>query len=76
MNTVKTVGDFVKLVRTMREYQKKYFDSKDAFSLGLAKKYEGLVDKAIKERDEREAAAAKKKQGELPGIAGNKGGAA
>ena len=63
MNTVKTVGDFVDLVRSMRIYQKEYFDNKKSCTLGLSKKYEALVDKAIMERDEREALAAKQRLG-------------
>ena len=55
MNTVKTVGEFIESVRKMREYQKHYFANPSSFSLGLAKIHEALVDKAIAERDQREA---------------------
>ena len=67
MNTVKTLGEFVELVRSMRMYQDIYFKKKDAISLGMAKKYESQVDAAIAERD---AKLAQKQQPELSGLSG------
>jgi hypothetical protein len=38
MSTVKTTGEFVEMVRTMRLYQKSWFDEKNPISLTQAKK--------------------------------------
>ena len=56
MSAVRTAGEFVELVRSMRIYQKAYFDDRNLLALKQAKKHEALVDAAIKERDERAAA--------------------
>jgi len=69
MNTVKTTGEFVELVRTMRLYQKSYFEEKNVLALSQAKKYEAQVDAAIRERDER---AARQQQPDLPGCKSHK----
>jgi len=66
MNTVKTAGEFVELVRTMRMYQKSYFEDRNVIALSQAKKYEAQVDAAIRERDKR---AARQPQPDLPGCA-------
>ena len=71
MNTVKTVGDFIELVRTMRIYQKIYYEEGKPVVRHLTKKYQDLVDEAIKDRDERESV--KKQQ---PDLQENTGGAA
>jgi hypothetical protein len=64
MNTIRTTGEFVNLVKAMRTYQKMYFEEENAYALKLAKKHEGLVDQAIAEREARTAA---QQQPGLPG---------
>jgi len=64
MSAVKTTGEFVELVRTMRMYQKACSDEKNPVALKQAKKHEALVDAAIRERDGRAAA---RPQPGLPG---------
>jgi hypothetical protein len=66
MNVVRTAGEFVELVRSMRQYQKACYDEKNSIALKQAKKYEALVDGAIAERDARNA---KQTQPDLPGCA-------
>ena len=68
MSAVKTVSDFIELVRSMRVYQKEYLDKRNVLAKSLAQKYEAQVDEAIKERDERAAAEAQRRQPGLPGI--------
>jgi hypothetical protein len=68
MSTVKTIGEFVALVRLMRQYQKVYFAEKNTIALRQTEKYEALVDKAIAERDERNQ---KQQQPDLPGCTSN-----
>ena len=43
---------FVNLVRTMRDAQKKYFQTKDYNVMLDSKRFETLVDKQIREYDE------------------------
>jgi hypothetical protein len=53
MTTVKTLGEFVELVRSMRTVQKEYSLTKNPVSLARAKEFEAAVDAVIRERDER-----------------------
>lgn len=48
-----TVGDFVNLVKNMRDAQKKYFRTKSHSALILSMELEERVDLLLKERDER-----------------------
>ena len=65
MSKVKTVGEFVEIVRAMRIYQKSWFEEKSSTALHLSKKYEAQVDAAIREYDERRA---RPKEPELTGF--------
>ena len=68
---VKTLGQFIELVKSMRAEQRKYaFKHKYLSSTDEDKKREKLefeVDKAIRERDKRLEDEQKKQQGELFG---------
>ena len=60
MSAVKTTGEFVELVKRMRMYQIEVYDNKNAFIRPMAGKYENLVDKAIKEREQRQIQGVRK----------------
>jgi hypothetical protein len=65
MTTIKTIGEFVELVRVTRLAQKEYFRTKGYHALLEAKKHESAVDAVIKEHDRR---IARRCQPELPGV--------
>jgi len=65
MTPIKTLGEFVELVRTMRLAQKEYFRSRGYHALLEAKKHESAVDAVIKEHDQRIVRGC---QPELPGV--------
>lgn len=44
-----SIGDFIEKVSSMREHQKNYFRTRNTIDLGLAKSFEGAVDKLIKQ---------------------------
>ena len=52
---VNTVGDFVNLVQSMREAQRKYFRTRDPVDLSASKAWEKQVDDAIKDYNQRQA---------------------
>jgi hypothetical protein len=64
MKPIKTTGDFVEAVRTMRSCQIDYFKTKSPHAMPEAKRHEALVDAAIEARDAR---LAREKQAELFG---------
>jgi hypothetical protein len=55
MNATETPREFITLVQAMRTCQKEYFKTKSHTVLQLSKKYEAMVDKAIRGRTDRAA---------------------